>query len=61
MAPAQARPDHCIVPYHTHLKSIVGRFCNFNVLKNLYGSTLRYLLTLQALDSLRKDVLTSTE
>jgi lysophospholipase L1-like esterase len=55
----QALPDHGIGPDHTHLKAVVGSFCSFDGAQNQYGGTLRNLLTLQALDRLRKDVLTS--
>lgn len=56
-APAQALPDHGIGPDHTHLKAEVGSFCSFDGAQNQYGGTLRNLLTLQALDTLRRDVL----
>ena len=57
-AAAQTLPDHGIGPDHTHLKAVVGSFCSFDGAQAQYGGTLRNLLTLQALDMLRRDVLT---
>lgn len=55
---AQSLPDDGIGPDRTHLKAVVGSFCSFDGAQALYGGTLRNLLTLQALDTLRRDVLT---
>lgn len=57
-AAAQALPDHGIGPDRTHLKAEVGSFCSFDGAQDRLGGTLRNLLTLQALDLLRRDVLT---
>ncbi len=54
---AQSLPDDGIGPDHTHLKAVVGSFCSFDGAQQQYGGTLRNLLTLQALDTLRRDVL----
>ncbi|MFN8528639.1 MAG: SGNH/GDSL hydrolase family protein [Anaerolineae bacterium] len=55
-AAAQALPDMGIGPDHTHLKAHVGSFCDFTGAEQEYGGTLRNLLTLEALDMLRRDV-----
>lgn len=55
-AAAQALPDMGIGPDHTHLKAHVGSFCDFTGAEQEYGGTLRNLLTLEALDVLRRDV-----
>jgi hypothetical protein len=58
-AAAQALPDHGIGPDRTHLKAEIGSFCSFSGAQTWYGGTLRNLLTLQALDMLRRGVLES--
>lgn len=57
-AAAQALPDYGIGPDRTHLKAQVGSFCSFDGAQDRLGGTLRNLLTLQALDLLRTNVLT---
>ena len=57
-AAAQALPNDGIGPDHTHLKAEVGSYCAFDGAQIQLGGTLRNLLTLQALDTLRADVLT---
>ncbi len=57
-AAAQTLPDDGIGPDHTHLKAQVGSYCDFDGAQNRLGGTLRNLLTLQALDTLRMTVLT---
>ncbi|MBI1259864.1 MAG: SH3 domain-containing protein [Chloroflexi bacterium] len=57
-AAAQTLPDDGIGPDHTHLKAQVGSYCAFDGAQQLYGGTLRNLLTLQTLDQLRQNVLT---
>ncbi len=57
-AAAQALPDDGIGPDHTHLKAQVGSYCAFDGAQAQLGGTLRNLLTLQALDQLRANVLT---
>ncbi len=57
-AAAQTLPNEGIGPDLTHLKAVVGSFCSFDGAQQEYGGTLRNLLTLQALDTLRTDVLT---
>ena len=54
---AQTLPDEGIGPDHTHLKAQVGSYCSFDGAQQQYGGTLRNLLTLQALDQLRQNVL----
>jgi hypothetical protein len=54
---AQTLPDFGIGPDRTHLKAEVGSFCSFDGAQTRLGGTLRNLLTLQALDLLRLDVL----
>jgi hypothetical protein len=54
---AQTLPDFGIGPDHTHLKAEVGSFCAFDGAQGRLGGTLRNLLTLQALDTLRVNVL----
>ncbi|MEP7293454.1 MAG: SGNH/GDSL hydrolase family protein, partial [Chloroflexota bacterium] len=56
-AAAQTLPDEGIGPDHTHLKAQVGSFCSFDGAQQRLGGTLRNLLTLQALDALRQNVL----
>lgn len=53
----QSLPDLGIGPDRTHLKAVVGEFCSFNGPEREVGGTLRNLLTLQALDALRQNVL----
>jgi hypothetical protein len=57
-AAVQDLPDYGIGPDRTHLKYVIGQFCSFNGPEKEVGGTLRNLLTLQALDELRRDVLT---
>lgn len=54
----QPLPDFGIGPDRTHLKQKIGSYCSFDGAEQLYGGTLRNLLTLQALDALRQNVLT---
>ncbi|MFN8450517.1 MAG: SGNH/GDSL hydrolase family protein [Anaerolineae bacterium] len=56
-AAAQALPDDGIGPDRTHLKAEVGAFCSFDGAQDRLGGTLRNLLTLQALDLLRTNLL----
>ncbi len=56
-AAAQSLPDDGIGPDHTHLKAQVGSYCDFDGAQTRLGGTLRNLLTLQALDTLRAEVL----
>ncbi len=56
-AAASELPDHGIGPDHSHLKARVGDFCNFSGVETELGGTLRNLLTLQALDAVRSNVL----
>lgn len=49
----QTLPNVGIGPDRTHLKASVGDYCRFTGEQNLYGGTLRNLLSLQALDALR--------
>ena len=56
-AAAQSLPDDGIGPDHTHLKAQVGSYCAFDGAQTRLGGTLRNLLTLQALDQLRMNVL----
>ena len=58
-AAAETLPDHGIGPDSSHLKAEVGRYCSFNGSEYELGGTLRNLLTLQALDELRRNVLTT--
>lgn len=58
---AYALPDHGIGPDRSHLKARVGDYCNFAGAEQELGGTLRTLLTLQALDALRVNVLNVTE
>ncbi len=54
---AQALPDWGIGPDRTHLRARPGDYCTFTGAQNQLGGTLRNLLTLQALDLLRTQVL----
>lgn len=56
-AAAQALPNVGIGPDRSHLSAQVGRFCTFDGSENELGGTLRNLITLQALESLRVGVL----
>lgn len=56
-AASQHLPDYGIGPDRTHFKHVVGEFCNFTGAEQTIGGTLRNLLTLQALDLLRREVL----
>jgi hypothetical protein len=56
--PLQSLPDYGIGPDRSHLKHQLGSFCSFTGAEQQIGGTLRNLLTLQALDELRKNVLT---
>lgn len=56
-AAVQSLPDYGIGPDRTHLKAKIGEFCSFDGAEQEYGGTLRNLLTLQALDELRRTVL----
>lgn len=53
---AQRLPDSGIGLDETHLAYPTGQFCDFTGAQDLYGGTLRNLLTLIALDMLRRDV-----
>jgi hypothetical protein len=50
----QTLPDYGIGPDRTHLKAAVGDYCSFTGEELLYGGTMRNLLSLQALDTLRR-------
>jgi hypothetical protein len=52
----QTLPDYGIGPDRTHLKAAVGEFCSFTGAELLYGGTMRNLLSLQALDVLRRSL-----
>ncbi len=54
---AQFLPDYGIGPDRTHLKAEPGRYCDFRGWERQYGGTLRNLLTLQALDTIRREVM----
>lgn len=58
-AAAQALPDVGIGPDRSHLRANVGSFCDFTGAQRQYGGTLRNLLTLQALDAIRRAVIFS--
>jgi hypothetical protein len=53
----QTLPNYGIGPDRTHLKQKIGEFCSFDGPEQAYGGTLRNLLTLQALDELRRNIL----
>lgn len=59
-AAVQPLPDYGIGPDRTHLKARLGQFCSFDGAEQELGGTLRNLLTLQALDELRRTVLTGS-
>jgi hypothetical protein len=54
---AQPLPNFGIGPDHTHMRHVVGSFCNFTGAEQTIGGTLRNLLTLESLDELRRNVL----
>jgi uncharacterized protein YraI len=56
-AAVQPLPNYGIGPDDTHLSHAVGSFCAFDGPQWRYGGTLRNLLTLQALDEIRRSVL----
>ncbi len=58
-AAVQTLPNYGIGPDRTHLKAAVGSFCSFNGPEQELGGTLRNLLTLQALDEIRRFVMGS--
>ena len=53
----QSLPASGIGPDRSHLRAVVGKFCSFDGSETEIGGTLRNLLTLQALDMLRRTVL----
>lgn len=53
----QTLPQYGIGPDLSHLAHAVGEFCNFTGAEMVYGGTLRTLLSLQALDEIRRTVL----
>lgn len=57
-AAAQSLPNYGIGPDRSHLAARVGSFCSFTGAERELGGTLRNLLTLQALDELRRTVFT---
>jgi hypothetical protein len=57
-AAVQALPNYGIGPDRSHLAARVGSFCSFDGAERELGGTMRNLLTLQALDELRRTVLT---
>lgn len=56
-AAVQGMPNVGIGPDQSHLSTRVGSFCSFDGPEQTLGGVLRNLLTLQALDELRLDVL----
>ncbi|MDZ4767961.1 MAG: hypothetical protein SGJ24_02445 [Chloroflexota bacterium] len=56
-AAAENLPGNGIAADGTHLRTQPGRFCDFDGGEQRYGGTLRNLLTLNALDLLRRGVL----
>jgi hypothetical protein len=58
-AAAQSLPNVGIGPDRSHLAARVGSFCSFTGAEQELGGTLRNLLTLQALDELRRAVIAS--
>jgi hypothetical protein len=56
-AAVQPLPNYGIGPDDTHLSHAVGSFCAFDGPQWQYGGTLRNLLTLQALDEIRRSAL----
>jgi hypothetical protein len=53
----QTLPQYGIGPDLSHLAHAVGEFCNFTGAEMVYGGTLRNLLSLQALDEIRRQVM----
>ena len=60
-AAVQTLPNVGIGPDHSHLSARVDSFCSFDGAQQQLGGTLRNLLTLQALDQLRQDVLAASQ
>lgn len=58
-AAVQMLPNTGIGPDRSHLSARVGSFCAFDGPEQELGGTLRNLLTLQALDQLRTNILTA--
>ncbi len=56
-AAVQTLPNYGIGPDRTHLKAAVGSFCSFDGSEQRLGGTLRNLLTLRALDEIRRFVM----
>jgi hypothetical protein len=54
----QTHPDYGIGPDRTHLRASVGEYCSFTGAELEYGGTMRNLLSLQALDTLRRTIST---
>jgi hypothetical protein len=52
----QTLPDYGVGPDRTHLKASVGEYCSFTGEEQLYGGTMRNLLSLQALDEIQRTV-----
>jgi hypothetical protein len=52
----QSLPKFGIGPDQTHLHHVIGSFCDFNGAEQVVGGTLRNLLTLEALDELRREI-----
>jgi hypothetical protein len=52
----QPLPNYGIGPDRTHLRHVVGSFCDFTGAEQTIGGTLRNLLTLETLDELRRNV-----
>jgi hypothetical protein len=50
----QTLSDYGVGPDRTHLKASVGEYCSFTGEEQLYGGTMRNLLSLQALDEIRR-------
>jgi hypothetical protein len=50
-------PDYGIGPDRSHLKQQIGGYCDFTGVEQQVGGTMRNLVTLQALDVLRREVL----
>lgn len=52
----QSLPEFGIGPDQTHLRHVIGSFCNFTGAEQTIGGTLRNLLTLEVLDEIRREV-----
>jgi hypothetical protein len=52
----QPLPNYGIGPDQTHLRHVVGSFCDFTGAEQTVGGTLRNLLTLETLDELRRNI-----